>query len=310
MGRIENSWRLFKSTLAVIGANPKLLAYPVLIAVMTVGIFLFFLGPVALQPTGHAYTEGAHWQAVLHSLVTEESLQTASRPGARPEVELSRQGWVFLAVLYFVSMFFATFFNVAFYHEILKALRGQPVSISGGLRFALGKIPAILLWSLFAGIVGYVIRALAERLSFLGRIVMNLIGMAWSVASVFVIPVLVESDVVNPVKALRASAETLRKTWGEALAGYAGLRFGGLVVVLGSLVLLGGGIWAAVQFEAYLTLAVAAGVWLVGILAFVYVLGVANHIYRCALYLFSAEGNVPPPFDRPSMDLAWRMKKA
>src|SRR5262249_17204072 len=145
---------------------------------------------------------------------------------------------------------------------------------------------------------------------FLGRIVMNLIGMAWSVASVFVIPVLVESDVVNPVKALRASAATLKKTWGEALVGYVGLQAGGLVGVLGSLVLLGGGIWAAVQFDAFLLLAVLVGVWFVGIFAFAYVLGVANSVYRCALYLFSAEGNVPPPFDRPSMDLAWKMKKA
>jgi Family of unknown function (DUF6159) len=310
MGSVSNSWSLFKSTLSVIGANRKLLVYPILIAAMTVGIFLFFLGPVAFQPTGHAYTEGAHWRAVLDSIVTEDSLQAVSRPGAEHRLDLTQKGWAFLAVLYFVSMFFATFFNVAFYHEILNALRGRPVSLRGGLSFALGKIPAILTWSLFAGIVGFLIKTLEERLGFLGRIVMKIVGVAWSVASVFAIPVIVESDVVNPVRALKASAGTLRKTWGEALVGYVGFQLGVLAIVLGSMVLLGGGIWVGVQLESFLVPAVLAAVWLVGILAFGYLLGVADTVYRCALYLFAAEGNVPAPFSRQAMDLAWKMKKA
>jgi len=58
---------------------------------------------------------------------------------------------VYLAFLYFVSMFFATFFNVAFYHEILVALAGQSVSIIRGLKFAGTKWKAVLMWALFAG---------------------------------------------------------------------------------------------------------------------------------------------------------------
>ncbi len=38
-------------------------------------------------------------------------------------------------------------------------------------------------------------------------------------------------------------------------------------------------------------------------------MGVANHIYRCALYLYAAEGTVPAPYDRESMDQAWKFKK-
>ena len=61
----------------------------------------------------------------------------------------------FFAVAYFVSMFLATFSNVAFYHEIMQALNGQPVFIRRGFRFAATRWKAVLLWSLFAGLVGY-----------------------------------------------------------------------------------------------------------------------------------------------------------
>jgi len=75
-------------------------------------------------------------------------------------------------------MFFATFFNVAFYHEILVALAGQSVSIIRGLKFAGTKWKAVLMWALFAGLVGLIIRQLEERLSFVGRIIARFIGIA------------------------------------------------------------------------------------------------------------------------------------
>jgi hypothetical protein len=46
-----------------------------------------------------------------------------------------------------------------------------------------------------------------------------------------------------------------------------------LAMVLGSFVLLAGGIWGWLQFDAPLILAVVAGIWLVGIFPFGYVWG-------------------------------------
>jgi len=73
-------------------------------------------------------------------------------------------------------MFLATFFNVAFYSEILNALNGRPVSVLGGLRSAAGRWQGILFWSLLAGAVGYLIRELEKRLSLVGRWIAGLIG--------------------------------------------------------------------------------------------------------------------------------------
>jgi len=111
-------------------------------------------------------------------------------------------------------MFIATFFNVAFYHEILAALSGQAVSIGRGLKFASTRLRSILIWTLFAGLVGLLIKTIEERLALVGRIIGRFIGVAWSIAAVFVIPVIVREDqTANPVALLKRSAGILRRTW-------------------------------------------------------------------------------------------------
>ncbi len=125
----------------------------------------------------------------------------------------------------------------------------------------------------------------------------------------FAIPILVTEDVKSPMQVLRQSAATIKKTWGEALLGFLGLQFGGLIVILVSLVLLGGGIFLSALLKSPLLIAVAGGIWILWLFTFFYVMGVANHVYRGALYLFASRGAAPDPFDAESMALAWKVKK-
>src|SRR5205823_12980187 len=125
--------------------------------------------------------------------------------------------------------------NVAFYHEILAALTGQSVSIVRGVKFACSKVWSILMWSLFAGLVGLVVKTIEERLPLAGRIIGRIIGLAWSIAAVFSIPVIVrEEQNANPIMVLRKSAGVLKQTWGEALIGYVGLSFANGIIFLAS----------------------------------------------------------------------------
>jgi hypothetical protein len=312
--RIANSWSLFKKSLAVMSAHPKLLFFPAMIFVFTLGILMFFLAPVVLQPTGHRLTESAHWSAVADSVFTKESLEAtqSAEPGDRnhERLALTPKAMVYGLFIYFASMFLATFFATAFYHEILSALQGGGVSIAGGLRFASSKLYAILLWSLFAGAIGALIRMLEERVGIIGKWIVGLIGVAWSVASVFAIPIIVSEEEANPVAILKRSAETLRKTWGESLTGFLGIQLGGAVVLIVSFVLFA----LASALSVYLNMPVLiiglGALWVLCLFAFFYTLGVASNIYRCALYLFAAQGQVPTYFDRESMDMAWKRKKS
>jgi hypothetical protein len=216
---------------------------------------------------------------------------------------------IYVVVLYLASMFCATFFNVASYHEIIKALAGDEVSIGKGLRFANSRLGTILIWSLFAGVVGLIIMALEKRLGWVGRWVMKFVGMAWSVASVFVIPIIVREECANPFALLRASASTLRKTWGESLIGYVGIAIGSWIILLGSLALLvAAGLMFALLHQPVIILS-AAVLWVLALVAFCYLLGVTSDIFKGALYVYASEGVVPEPYSVELLDAAWKVKK-
>jgi hypothetical protein len=109
---------------------------------------------------------------------------------------------------------------------------------------------------------------------------------------------------------VKQSAGVIRKTWGEALAGYAGLQIGGIVVGLGSIVVaffaIGGGIYLN---NMGLTFAVL-GAWFVFICAFSYAMSVASQIYLCVLYRYASSGVVPQGYTPDMLTMAWRPKKA
>ena len=159
--------------------------------------------------------------------------------------------------------------------------------------------------------VGWIIRAIEERLSLAGRLVTGLIGMAWSIAAVFAIPVIIqEQPMRNPIRILQQSAMTLKRTWGEGLIGYLGFSAGSVVIfgcsllpllVAGALALLLKSVWV---------IGIAGVIWVLGLLFMAYVSGVAGHVYRCALYLYATEGVVPEPYNQELLAMAWKVKKS
>ncbi len=309
MTRLNTSWLLFTQSLTVMWSNKKLILFPAITAILTLLIILFFIVPIAFQPTGYKYSEFEHWKAVGQRMITIESLESHANGNVPPKAELTRGGMILIATLYFIAMFLATFFSVAFYHEILRALHGQDVSISRGLIFAISKLPSIAVWSLFAGLVGYLIRLLEEKVGFLGRMILAVIGIAWSVACVFVIPVIIVEESVNPVRLLRESAAALKKTWGEALIGFAGIQFGSLLVGISSFVFLGGMLVLSVLLHSIAAFLIVCVLWVISLFCFSYLIGIANNIYRCALFIYATDGKVPGPFDQAAMQAAWKMKK-
>ena len=186
-------------------------------------------------------------------------------------------------------------------------MNGQDVSISRGLSFAGTKIPSIFLWSLFAGLIGYIIRSLEEKVGIFGQVILGFIGIAWSVASVFVVPFIIIESSPNPFNLLRKSAGALKKTWGELLIVYVGIRSGSFVVVLSSLLILAGVVVIGIQVHSASIVIGAFALWFISIFTFAYLTNVADHIYRCALYLFAANGKIPAPFDRVAIQSAWKM---
>jgi hypothetical protein len=303
--KLQRSWQLFTRSVAVIRDHPKLLIFPIVTGLLTTAIALFFLAPILVVLWAPAFLAGGKIQALVNSFGF-----LRFHGGQGFNFQLQPLGSAMLAGVYLLNMFLATMASVAFNHQILEALNGQPVSIGRGIAAACARWKSVLLWSLLAGLVGLLIRSLEERLAFVGRIVAGLIGLAWSVACIFAIPILArERDFASPFAVLGKSAETIKRTWGEALAGYAGMKGMNILVVWASILF-----WAAAGVAAYLWsnawVLLAAGVpWLFALFAYGYLSSIASRVYLCALYLYAAEGTVPGGFDASMMDQGWKLKK-
>ena len=317
--KFKQSWQLFKASIAVTLKNRKLLWFPVLSTFLTALIALFFLAPVVIpvvqHQTGYHPNQMKHWQALcdyyLPEAVINAKLQHRAAMLNAPVAHISPLVAAYLPVVYFVSMFLATFFNVAFYSEIIAALNGRGVSFRRGLSLARSRLPSILAWTLLAGAVGWIIHKIEEWLPFVGRIVMGLLGMAWSVAAVFVIPVIIqENSIRNPIKILKQSALTLKRTWGEGLIGYIGFSAGGAMFFMCWLFPLMLAVGIALIIKSIWFIAIAGAIWFIGLLLMAYVSNIAGQVYRCALYIYAAEGVVPEPYNQELLDMAWKVKKS
>jgi hypothetical protein len=286
--RFQTSRQLLEASLRVLRSHPELLWFPALATVCGIALALFFLLPVIGLGIAAAGGGAPDWLAQINGLMR----------------------YAYGVLIYLTSMVGATFFNVALYEQLMRAFAGEPVSVSAGLRFALSRWRAILMWSLLAATVGLIIRTIEERLGWIGKIVLGLIGTGWSVAAVFAIPVIIRRNDSNPLAVLRDSALTLKRTWGESLIGFVGIQLGGAVFALISIGFgLVAAFWMFTRHGFWIWPAII-GMWLLSVFIWSFFIGITTHVYRCALYVYATEGVAPEPYSAEMMNAAWKVKKA
>lgn len=293
MSAFSRSWNIFRKSLALIFSHKKLLVFPAI-------SFLFIMLLVVMILFG----------GILLTSFFPEICQQDRKEG--PELTVQLVILAFYFFFYLLTMFVSTFSLTAFYDGIYSGLNGEPVSLSRSFSFALSRWKAIFLWSLLASTIGIFLKVLENRLSFLGKIIIKIIGMLWSVASCFAIPVLVMKPELNsPVAVLKYSVGAIRKTWGEALIGFVGLR---MLSVAASL------IWIAATAGVTILCIMANSFlcWLpggfllaclfFGFFIFTYMINTANHIYTAALFRYAECGD-PGFFTPEELESAFKQKK-
>src|SRR5579862_6514036 len=108
--KFQQSWQIFKASIAVTFENRKLLLFPILSAFLTAVIALFFLVPMAtpvvLHHTGYHLNQPQHWLALKDYYFPTV---TGSAPGHAAGHQVSPLISFYAVVIYFASMFLATF---------------------------------------------------------------------------------------------------------------------------------------------------------------------------------------------------------
>jgi len=267
-GRIRGAWLLAKQSWRVLMLDKELLVFPLLsgfACLLVLGAFV-----AGVFATGHFQSEKAQEDATV---------------------------WVMAFVYYFVNYFVIVYFNSALVACAMIRFRGGNPTVADGLRAAGARLPQILAWALLAATVGVVLRAIQERVALLGRIVIALLGAAWTIATYFIVPVLVVEK-LGPFDAVKRSVTLMKQTWGESLASHVGIGAAiGLISFLGVL-LIGIASVALAVATSSIGVLIAGGVVIVAFLVLAALVSSAlTTIVLSALYLYAAEKKVPQAFD-------------
>jgi len=283
--RISFGWELVGQSFRVLREEPRLIVFPLLSSIACLAVLAAFAVPLWGTPQAQAILQERHV----------------------PNDPLS---YVILFLFYFANYFVIVFFNSALLGCAIMRFRGGRPTVGDGLRVAILRTPQIAGWALVSATVGLVLRIIESRSEKVGQIVAGLMGMAWSIVTYLVVPVLVVEK-AGPIEAVKRSTALLKKTWGEALTAEisVGVIFFVifLVAFLPLAVFAGLGIFAMAAGQMILGGLALAGAVVVLILISL-VSSTLSTILLAAIYLYAAEGTVPGVFDAELLEGAFRAK--
>jgi hypothetical protein len=280
--RLSRSWELVKASASVLNEDRELLMFPL----VSLGALLVVVVCFAVPMLGLGALDG---------------LSGGSNKA------ISAGTYVVAFLFYFCQYFVIFFFNAALVGAAMMRLDGGNPTLGDGLRIAKSRLGTIAGYALIATTVGMILRLIQERVGFIGRIIVGLLGVGWTIATFLVVPVLVARD-VGPVDAVKESATLLKETWGENVIGQAGLgiAFGFIFVCVGIL-----GIFlifvAALSHSAFVMVS-AIFITLLAVAVTALVQSALAGIYAAALYRFATTGEGTQGFDAKTMRLAFAPK--
>lgn len=223
---------------------------------------------------------------------------------------IGKGGLYSAAFLFYVVQYFVIFyFNAALVGAAMIRLDGGSPTLGDGLRIANSRFGAILGYAVISATIGVILRAIQERVGFIGRLIAGLIGAGWAVATFLVVPVIVTSD-RGATGAISESTALLKRTWGENVAGQVGMNaaFGLLyfAVIAGAAMLM---LLLATMPPAPVLFFMLVAVTVLALLGCMLVHATLTGIYSAVLYRYAAGGSDAPGFDHSMLESAFHPKR-
>ena len=274
--KFTRSWELTKASAAVLRSDKELMLFPVISALATLLVLATFAIPAfALQ----LFTNG-HF-GVVQALF----------------------GFIF----YFCQYSVIIFFNCALVGAAMIRLDGGDPTLADGINIAKSRLGSILGYAAIAATVGLILQSMKNKdNNFLVRMLGSGLGVAWTLATFLVVPVLVSQN-VGPIDALKQSVDLLKRTWGENAIGNVGIGVAfGLIMFL--VVLLGVAATIAVAMISWQLAIVVAVLFVIAILLIGVYQAALSGIYSAALYRYAQDGQAPAGFERLGLQTAFTPK--
>lgn len=287
MALLRKSGELLKQSFHVLRADKQLLVFPLLSTIACIAVLISFAAPFLFT--------------AIATDIAENHKKEELTAG------MKALGFAVMFLYYFVNYLVIVFFNTALVSCAMERFDGKTPTLAKGMRTAISLLPQILGWALLSATVGTILRAIEERVGFVGKIITGLVGAGWSIATYFVVPVLVVEK-VGPVDAVKRSVSVMSKTWGTALVSNVGMAFInlGLFVVCLLPVAIGGAL--SISTQHWIPVAIGGFFSVLLIMIFMLVMSAMQMILVAALYRFASSGQAPAGFDGEAMRTAFRTK--
>ena len=287
MNAFSRSWMITKLTFSVINKDRELIWFALLSFIFSTLFAVAMIFPSIIP-------------SLMDNGISQDSLQIYQ--------------YAIIFATYFGLAFIATFFNVCVVYTTKIRFEGGNATFGESIAFAFTKVGLIIKWSLLSASVGLLLRILQNLASSLGKIgqivaniLISILGMAWSIMTIFVVPVLVYEG-LGPIDALKKSTQVIKKTWGESLIKTIGLGLIQLLIFL-LIILVSGGLTyllaSAFELIGFLT---GVGIGLLLLLLTGLVFAVASTIFNTALYVYANNNMVAPGFREDVVKGAFRQK--
>lgn len=277
MGRIQNTLALAKTSWFVLKKDRELMWLPVLSFLVSAAVGGSALAVVLVTRSAAPAASGAADGATVGPAAVVVGIAAALALGIT-----------------------SVFFNGALVAGAHERLTGGDPTVGSSIRRAFGRLAGLVPWALMTTTVGLVLQAMRERAGFLGRIVVDMIGMAWEVVTFLVVPAVV-IDEMGAVDGLKRSASLLRQTWGENLIARVGFGLLGFVLVIPAVIV---AVLATSVGAAWVGIPLAVA-WVVVVAV---VITALNAIFQTALYMYATTGVVPQGFEGSSLSQSFGHK--
>lgn len=287
-GRIKTAWLLLKQSLRVLRHHKQLLRYPFMGGIISLLLTAIFV-VIALAGGDTFYYQGTDVFGDQEAYLTPAGM--------------------LLAFVYYVVAFFVIYiYNAGLAAHVLDIFRGKSNDYKYYMKTAWSKRGTIFFYSLITATVGVILHAIEQRFRWIGYFVSRILGAIWSLANLFTIPVIVETDSSAP-NAIKQSTQLFLSRWGENVA--ARITFGGLAFLLYLLLfiplmiivfMIGGAFGVPGIVFAFV-------VMLASIILFATVETAASNILSTALYFYARYQQIPGSFDPELLNAVFVPKK-
>lgn len=278
MGRFSRSLALTKQSWSILRANPQLGLFPIVSTIVSIIVMASFAVPAYFM------------------------FSTLKDPN-----QMGPAHYALMFCFYLVSYFVVIFFNTGLVTCAYEIFAGRPTTFADGFRNALRHIGSIFVYALIAATVGMILRMISERAGVIGSIIARILGMAWTVVTYFVPPILVIEN-KNPITAIKESGSMLRQTWGENLIFNGALHM--VFALIGFIAIIPMVLGIALAFSDMVVLGVLlAGCALLFLIVVCLISSTLTGVFQTALYLYARTGTVPAAYDPAWVQEAFTQKQ-